>query len=566
MPHVSCSLQFAAHKECKRIVRLAFDVLDRKRQKKIAASELKRLLVYVSYLFKWWPDMLAQGVDRKDILSVSARMGADKDAARDFVARLDNAMDLQVQFCRWMLEQMRVDAPSRRTAGSSTSDVAAVFEDYAQDGAVDQSNTARMLDALRVHRRQEPYEDVREKVCLILAHKAAGVTGAPRINREQFEKLDECIQFLREGLWDSTSRRNWMHSSRTPFLREVGPTVCGLDKAFGEKSFEITRKLQSSDPKCRPESDTSVPAAVEYFEANAGESSVTFGELCSWLVNRELGNGKALSFRDTTPTFETSLKKLSTKKLYRLGLQYKRGENPIPKNAVSAAACFCEAAERGHAASQRLLGECLMAGEGLTKDATEAVRLYRLAEQKDDTIARTHLGLCYLTGEGVAKDAGRAVGLFERAGDDAVAQFNLGVCFFRGQGVEEDTTRAVKLYEKAAKQGLMEAQCNLGECLMQGVGIERNPKRAAQLFMQAARRGLAAAQYNLGICYSRGEGVAPNEAEGLRYLQLAKAQRHRRAIVRPLWHALPGSRSLLHVRSGAGGGREVGRAGAKGGR
>ena len=341
VPHVSCSLQFAAHKDCEDIVRRAFEVLDPKQQKKIAASELKRLLVYVSYLFKWWPDVLAQGVDRKDILSVSARMGADKDAARDFVARLDNAMDLQVQFCRWMLEQMRVDA-RRRTAGSSTSDVAAVFEDFAQDGAVDQSDTARMLDALRVHRRQEPYEDVKEKVCLILAHKAAGVTGAPRINREQFEKLDDCIQYLREGLWE--------------------PTVRGLDKAFGEKSFEITRKLQSSDPKCRPESDTSVPAAVEYFEANAGESSVTFGELCSWLVNRELGNGKALSFRDTTPTFETSLKKLSTKKLYRLGLQYKRGEQPIPKNAVSAAACFREAAERGHAASQRLLGECLMAG------------------------------------------------------------------------------------------------------------------------------------------------------------------------------------------------------------
>ena len=467
----------------------------------------------MSYLFKWWPDVLTQGVDRKDILSVSARMGADKDAARDFVARLDNAMDLQVQFCRWMLEQMRVDA-RRRTAGSSTSDVAAVFEDYAQDGAVDQADTARMLDALRVQRRQDP--DVKGKICLILAHKAAGVTGAPRINREQFEKLDECNQCLREELWDLIEG--------------------DLDEAFGEKSFEITRKLQSN---------TSVPTAVEYFEANAGESSVTFGELCSWLVNRELGNGKALSFRDTTPTFETSLKKLSTKKLYRLGLQYKRGEQPIPKNAVSAAACFREAAERGHAASQRLLGECLMAGEGLTKDATEAVRFYSLAEQKDDTIARTHLGLCYLTGEGVAKDAGRAVDLFERASDDAVAQFNLGVCFFRGQGVEEDTTRAVKLYEKAAKQGLMEAQCNLGECLMQGVGIERNPKRAAQLFMQAARRGLAAAQYNLGICYSRGEGVAPNEAEGLRYLQLAAAQRHRRAIVRPLWHALPGSRSLF---------------------
>ena len=98
---------------------------------KIAASELKRLLVYVSYLFKWWPGMLAQGVDRKDILSVSARMGADKDAATKYghtalhyVLQATYAAELgQLEIAR-LLVRARADRAKKNEDGQTALEVA----------------------------------------------------------------------------------------------------------------------------------------------------------------------------------------------------------------------------------------------------------------------------------------------------------------------------------------------------------------------------------------------------------------------------------------------------------
>ena len=273
------------------------------------------------------------------------------------------------------------------------------------------------------------------------------------------------------------------------------------------------------------------PEAMEKQQKDDDADYVAFGDFCCWVAHGDHpGLGTSQLFRrNTTAKSKSSLQSMSTKSLYRLGMQYKQGEHPVPRNASSAVDCFRAAADRRHAVSQRVLGECLMAGEGVAIDHVEAAYYYGLAAEQGDAIAQAHLGLCYLTGDGVEQDEEKAVSLFEQADDDPVAQFNRGVCLSKGQGVAQDTALAVRCYERAAKQGLPQAQCNLGECLMHGDGVDVNPEKAVTLFMQAAKRGLSEAQFNLGMCYTRGEGVSPDAAEGLRYYQLAAKGNHARA-------------------------------------
>ena len=78
-----------------------------------------------------------------------------------------------------------------------------------------------------------------------------------------------------------------------------------------------------------------------------------------------------------------------------------------------------QAAERGDAHAQALLGNMYANGQGVRQDDAEAVRWYRQA-----------------AAQGFAE-----------------AQYNLGVAYERGRGVRQDDAQAVQWYREAAEQG-----------------------------------------------------------------------------------------------------------------
>ncbi|MFB3844187.1 MAG: tetratricopeptide repeat protein [Candidatus Cloacimonadaceae bacterium] len=79
---------------------------------------------------------------------------------------------------------------------------------------------------------------------------------------------------------------------------------------------------------------------------------------------------------------------------------------------AAATIVFCEitysdsllqAAKRGDATAQYILGAHYFKGEGVDRDYKEAVKWYRLAAEQGDDFAQFNLGLCYYKGEGVVQ-------------------------------------------------------------------------------------------------------------------------------------------------------------------
>ena len=84
-----------------------------------------------------------------------------------------------------------------------------------------------------------------------------------------------------------------------------------------------------------------------------------------------------------------------------------------------------EAAEKGHANSQDLLGALYAEGEGVAKNEVEAAKWFRKAAEQGDANSQYRLGLHYAQGKGVAKDE-----------VEAYAYLNLA-------GIEDETARKV---------------------------------------------------------------------------------------------------------------------------
>ena len=79
---------------------------------------------------------------------------------------------------------------------------------------------------------------------------------------------------------------------------------------------------------------------------------------------------------------------------------------------------------------------------------------------------------------------------------------------------------------QAADQGDAEAQYNLGVIYNNGEGVPKDDAEAVRWFQLAAEQGYAKAQFELGYKYRWGHGVPLDDAEAGRWLRLAAEQGH----------------------------------------
>ena len=163
-----------------------------------------------------------------------------------------------------------------------------------------------------------------------------------------------------------------------------------------------------------------------------------------------------------------------------------------------------------------------------------AARWFQNAAVKGYAKAQSMLGLAYYYGRGVRQDYQVAVTWLEKAADqgNATAMTNLGVCYRNGQGVRRNYAKAAQLYLEAAKQGNSVAQTNIGECYFYGDGVVKNYETAAEWFRKAAEQGNADAQYNLGMCYQEWKGVEQSFSKAEEWYTKAAQQGHQGAINR----------------------------------
>lgn len=157
---------------------------------------------------------------------------------------------------------------------------------------------------------------------------------------------------------------------------------------------------------------------------------------------------------------------------------------------------------------------------------TTAVRYLQQAAAKGMADAEHLLGTAYLSGIGVAKNETHAKELFRlaAAAGNSDGENALGQMLSKGQGGAQDDAAAAKWFEKAVAQGHKPAMVNLGFMYVQGRGVAKDEKKAADLMRTAAEAGLAEAQHNLGWMYANGKGVAKDLAEAVHWYAAAAEQ------------------------------------------
>lgn len=159
-----------------------------------------------------------------------------------------------------------------------------------------------------------------------------------------------------------------------------------------------------------------------------------------------------------------------------------------------------DAAKRGVAFAQRLLGACCADGIGVHVNWREAVQWYGAAAQQGNVWAARSIGMCYELGKGVPANAGQAVQWYLHAADKGLpaAQLNLGCCYELGRGVSVDMREAMGWYREAAERGLAAAQWRLGTCYA-GKAATPDMAEAVEWWRQAAEQGHVEAQRALHL-------------------------------------------------------------------
>lgn len=236
------------------------------------------------------------------------------------------------------------------------------------------------------------------------------------------------------------------------------------------------------------------------------------------------------------------------------------------KDAAGAVKRLREAAAKGDANAQFVLGLCLQYGQGVTRSVDDARMLYERAAGSGQAAAQFLLGMFLLTGggdkpgldfnEGMTWLEKAALQKFHRANHqladiylagaggiesdpkrardwldkgskagDMLASYRLAIMTEKGEGLEKpDPDGALKLYETAAEQGLPDAMIYLGKMYQSGARGEPDPAKARGYYEQAEKLKSAEARYRLGQMYQQGEGVEKNEERAVFYYRKGAEQ------------------------------------------
>jgi len=181
------------------------------------------------------------------------------------------------------------------------------------------------------------------------------------------------------------------------------------------------------------------------------------------------------------------------------------------------AAAWVEAAARlGHTEAQAVLGQWLLDGRGIERDAVQALHWFLCAAQSGHAMAMNMAGRCHEQGWGTAVDAGKAAHWYQQAVRRGLpqAQYNLANLYASGQGVARDHARAVELYQQAAGQGYAKAFAKLGRYHEDGVVLPRDAAAALECY----RRGAEGGDFRGQFCYAGMLAARGRKTESLSWL------------------------------------------------
>ncbi len=206
--------------------------------------------------------------------------------------------------------------------------------------------------------------------------------------------------------------------------------------------------------------------------------------------------------------------------------QQRASLRPDSGPATAAAGWLREAAERGFAQAQMLLGQLYAHGVGVIANSETAVMWMRKAEEQGYPHAACELGRLYrATG-----NRSEAIRWFRRGAEAgcSAAQVGLALSLLSGPGATpEQQEEAIAASRKASEQGERDAYMVLGNVYEQRGQIEE----ALNAYREAAMKGLTPAQLKLGDLLSDGLSTKPDYVEAWIWFNLATAQGDRVAAI-----------------------------------
>jgi len=173
-----------------------------------------------------------------------------------------------------------------------------------------------------------------------------------------------------------------------------------------------------------------------------------------------------------------------------LAYLYLDGGLGLKSDDKKAVQLFREAAKRGVAAAQCLLGECYYNGRGCRKDVDSAFKWFSLAAQQGEFQALGWLGNLYYEGDGCKRDVRKSVSYHKRAAElgNEGAQYNLALRYLKQcDGLPYAPEKAVDILWVLACRGRPKAIARLGECYLTGEGVRKDVERAYGLLSVAAK-------------------------------------------------------------------------------
>lgn len=156
------------------------------------------------------------------------------------------------------------------------------------------------------------------------------------------------------------------------------------------------------------------------------------------------------------------------------------------------------AAELGHASAQAALGQWLLDGHGMDKNAAQAMQWFLKSAAQGHPMGMNMAGRCLENGWGTEPDLFGAVAWYKKAaslGLDA-GLYNLANQLAAGHSVPQDHAAALQLYRQAADQGHAKSMTKIGRYYEDGLVVEQDRDAAFFCYQEGAQGGDFRGQFN----------------------------------------------------------------------
>ncbi|MCC6487432.1 MAG: SEL1-like repeat protein [Candidatus Hydrogenedentes bacterium] len=150
--------------------------------------------------------------------------------------------------------------------------------------------------------------------------------------------------------------------------------------------------------------------------------------------------------------------------------------------------------------------------------------LWQEAANRGMAAGQVMVGLCYTAMIGFGKDDVKRTELFKAAAEqgDPTGMHNYASSLQGGIGVEPDLQEAFNWWKKAADLGEPSGMWHIAEFYRRGQYVERDTDTALDWYLRAADAGSAEAKYQLGLAFMAGGDMVPRSvADGRRWLAMA---------------------------------------------